>query len=251
MDSSLRSQLSISIKSNSKRDQRSFHRNYPCSIFAVRHHIPCQEMNVMALEAPPSPLSGSYQGLLEANRFIYLRIFSSNSYVGLILITYAIADCSPVRFKYAEVTRWVFLGDGYRHQLVQGVRIPKFTSLTLPSIITNWPERGEDTSPSTNMHLFKNSCLHHLLFLLLGFVILSATRPTPDAANMHSDNAQSRLSNTSSSLRRDAIRRSPVARDLFELPNGWVRSFSGFFFVIFSEIRTSRQFGGQALLFFN
>lgn len=78
------------------------------------------------------------------------------------------------------------------------------------------------------MRLFKASCLPHLLLLLLSFGLLSATSPTPDAADLHADDVQGEARLMLRPLTRNlhiAPKRSPVARALYELPNGWVRTF--------------------------
>ncbi len=78
------------------------------------------------------------------------------------------------------------------------------------------------------MHFFKMLFLPHLLVLLLAFEFLSATSPTPDVANVHTVNARGRPRLPTSPLTRSntqyAERRSLIARDLYELPNGWVRT---------------------------
>ena len=69
----------------------------------------------------------------------------------------------------------------------------------------------------------------HLLLLLLAFIFLSATNPTLDAANVHINSFQGRPRLTPSPLTRvltqDVPKRPTVARDLYEMPNGWVRTF--------------------------
>ena len=71
--------------------------------------------------------------------------------------------------------------------------------------------------------------LPHLLALLLACVFQCATDPILDAANMHADKAHGISKGISSPLTRSGPRQvqkhSPVARDLHELPNGWVRTF--------------------------
>ena len=78
------------------------------------------------------------------------------------------------------------------------------------------------------MHLFKISHLKHPLLLLLGLVLLTATSPTPDAGNLHINDAQARPRLVPPFLTRSnlqyAPKPSPIARDLYELPNGWVRT---------------------------
>lgn len=75
----------------------------------------------------------------------------------------------------------------------------------------------------------QNITFAHLLVLLLAFAVLSATTPTPDAAILRIDYDQSKPRLISSPPTMSHLqyvpKHSPVARDLYELPNGWVRIF--------------------------
>ena len=77
------------------------------------------------------------------------------------------------------------------------------------------------------MHFFKTLYSAHLLVPLLTFVLLSATSPISDAADMHINNADGRSRITAYQVTRTSPQyvpnRSLTARDLYELPNGWVR----------------------------
>lgn len=75
---------------------------------------------------------------------------------------------------------------------------------------------------------FKMSYSQHPLLLLSGFVCLTATSPTPDAGERYTSNAQGRPRLVPSLLTRSSVqcapKPSPIARDLYELPKGWVRT---------------------------
>lgn len=106
--------------------------------------------------------------------------------------------------------------------------MPKFKSWIFSSISkATWTIRQ---SLVINLYpILKTLSLPHLLVLLLAFVFQCATDPILDAASMHTDKAHGIPKVIPHPLTRTAprqvLKHSPVARDLHELPNGWVRTF--------------------------